>query len=243
MKRNGVQIFKNGGLKMAGRTQIKGLVFLICTLLIFGGCAGNGKKAKEVAKTPTDKKREALLKKIDNKFEDPESHYELGQLYQADGMWSQAEYCYNTTLSFDPVHRDAQASLVKVLKDGGNAAKSEATADVFTNQVVSSAEGSLRLGLAFQKQGLDDYALRCYNQALQLAPDSARINRQIGYYYLSKGDKARAKEYLTRSFQLNSQQPDVAGELGKMGVAVRIPKKGQASPEKLDNIVEKSEKK
>jgi len=229
---------------MTGRTQIKGLVFLICTLLIFGGCnSGKGGKVKEVAKTPTDKKREALLKKIDNKFEDPESHYELGQLYQADGMWSQAEYCYNTTLSFDPVNRDAQAALVKVLKDGGNTAKSEATADVFTSQVVSSAEGSLRLGLAFQKQGLDDYALKCYNQALQLAPDSARINRQIGYYYLSKGDKSRAKDYLTRSFQLNSQQSDVAGELGKMGVAVRIPKKGQASPERLDNIVERSEKK
>jgi len=241
MKQNGVQIFKNGGLKMAGRTQIKGLVFLICTLLIFGGCAG--KKTKEVAKTPTEMKRESLLKKIENNFENPEAHYELGQLYQADGMWSQAEYCYNTTLSFDPVNRDAQASLVKVLKDGGNAAKSEATADVFTNQVVSSAEGSLRLGMAFQKQGLDDYALKCYNQALQLVPDSARINRQIGYYYLSKGDKARAKEYLTRSFQSNAEQPDVAGELGKMGVAVRIPKKGQASPEKLDNIVEKSEKK
>ena len=229
---------------MTGRTQIKGLVFLICTLLIFGGCnSGKGGKVKEVAKTPTDKKREALLKKIDNKFEDPESHYELGQLYQADGMWSQAEYCYNTTLSFDPVHRDAQAALVKVLRDGGSTAKSESTADVFINQVVASAEGSLRLGLAFQKQGLDDYALKCYKQALQSAPDSARINRQIGYYYLSKGDKAQAKEYLARSFQLNAQQPDVAGELGKMGVAVRIPRKSQTSPEKLNNIVEKSEKK
>ena len=32
-----------------------------------------------------------------------------------------------------------------------------------------------------------------------------------------------AKDYFIRSFQLNSNQADVAGELGRLGVAVRIP--------------------
>ncbi len=35
----------------------------------------------------------------------------------------------------------------------------------------------------------------------------------------------------------------MTGELGKMGVAVRIPQKGQASPEKLDSIADKTGKK
>jgi len=40
---------------------------------------------------------------------------------------------------------------------------------------------------------------------------------------LGKGDKDRAKEYLVRSFQLDPTQPEVAGELGKLGVEVKIP--------------------
>jgi len=77
-------------------------------------------------------------------------------------------------------------------------------------------------------------------QAMNLAPNSAKINRQIGYYYLNKKDLIRAKEYLTRSFQLDPVQPDVAGELGRLGVAVRIPRKTETRTKNLDKIVEGS---
>jgi tetratricopeptide (TPR) repeat protein len=89
---------------------------------------------------------------------------------------------------------------------------------------------------------LDEYALTCYQQALRLAPNSAKINRQIGYYYLSKGNKAQGKDYLSRSFQLNPNQPDVAGELGRLGVVVKVPRKVQKQTKKLDKIVEESDK-
>jgi len=74
-----------------------------------------------------------------------------------------------------------------------------------------------------------------------LAPNSAKINRQIGYYYLSKNDKNRAKDYLTRSFQLNPNQPEVAGELGRLGVGVKIPRKTEKG-KRLDKIVEESDR-
>ncbi|KKK97910.1 hypothetical protein LCGC14_2648010, partial [marine sediment metagenome] len=78
--------------------------------------------------------------------------------------------------------------------------------------------------------------------ALHLAPNSAKIHRQIGYYYLSRNNKVRAKEYLVRSFQLNPNQPEVSGELGRLGVAVRIPRKTERSTKKLEKIVEQSDK-
>jgi len=224
------------------------LTFLVFTLL-FGGCGllGESGKAKapgvdEVEITPAEEKKARLLKAIDRKFENPDAHFELGQLYQADGLWTQAEHQYNIVLSFDPVHREAQAAMVKVLLDSGDTAKAQLSADIYMNQVSSLAAGSLRLALAFQKEELDEYALGCYRQALRLAPNSAKINRQIGYYYLSKNDKVRAQDYLTRSFQLNPNQPEVAGELGRLGVAVRIPRKTEKSTKKLDKIVEQSDK-
>jgi tetratricopeptide (TPR) repeat protein len=218
-----------------------GLAFLICIFLL-GGCNGKAKEPKGIEKSVSEKKKTELLRQIDRKFEDAEAHFKLGQLHQADGLWSQAEHQYSTALSFDPVHRQAQAARVKVLIAGGDADKAKLLAEEYIEQASNSPTASLQLGLAFQKQRLDDYALKCYQRALHLAPNSAKINRQIGYYYLSKGEKDLAREYLSRSFQLNKNQPEVAGELGRLGVPVKIPRKTLKDTKKLDKMVDKSTK-
>ena len=106
------------------------------------------------------------------------------------------------------------------------------------NQTAGSAAESLKLAEAFKNQQLDEYALACYQQALRLAPNSPKINRQIGYYYLSKGETERARDYLSRSFDLDSNQPEVAGVLGRLGVEVRIPRKTEKYTKKLDKIIQ-----
>jgi Tfp pilus assembly protein PilF len=213
---------------------------------LFGGCESNGKKAGqikgEVAKTAAEEKKAKLLKEIDRKFENPQAHFELGRLYQADALWSQAEHEYSVTLSFEPAHLKAQAALVKVLIEGGDTAKARIYADIYTTHVATFANESLKLGLAFQEQGLDEYAFSCYQQALQLAPNSAKINRQIGYYYLTKGAREEAKSYLSRSFQLDPFQPEVAGELGRLGVVVTVPRKTVKDTRQLDKVVEEADK-
>jgi tetratricopeptide (TPR) repeat protein len=234
--------------KVKSKKSIEWFAFCLFTFallfsypLLVGGC--NGQKAdvagvEGVQETSAEKRKAELLKLLDRKFENPEAHFELGQLYQAERLWSKAEYHYNVALSFEPVHREAQAAMVKVYLDSGDKAKSKTYADIYMSQVVGSASGLLRLGLGFQKQQLDEYALSCYQQALQLAPNSARIHKHIGYYYLNKDDKVRAKEYFIRSFQLDPRQPDVAGELGRLGVEVRIPQKTEMQTEEPDEIVE-----
>jgi len=208
-------------------------LLLVCSsaLLLLGGCNSFGKGGKlkpdEVARMTAEGKKARLLKQLERKFENPEAHFELGRLYQADGQWAQAEYYYHNTLSFDPVHRKAQAARVKVLLDGGDTVKAKSLAEEYKIQASSSAEKSLRLARAFQEQGLDEYALACYQQALHLAPNSDKVNKQVGYYYLSKNDNVRAKDFLIRSFRLNPNQPEVAGELGRLGVVVEVPRKSE----------------
>ena len=106
------------------------------------------------------------------------------------------------------------------------------------NRSSFSAEASLRLGKGFQTEELDDYALACYQQVLSLAPESAGIHKQIGYYHLSKGNLVLAEEYLKRSFQLDRYQPEVAEELGRLGVAIEIPRKTETNTKKLDSLLE-----
>jgi len=203
-------------------------VLAVC-MIAFVGCNEEQNKAVVDRDIPAAAKKAELQGTLDRRFENPEAHFQLGQLYQAEGQWQKAEYHYNIALSFDPSYVQAQASMVKLFLDSGDTAKSRTYAETHMNDASRSAVQSARLGEAFEKQGLDEYALTCYQRALDLEPSSASVNKQVGLYYLGKGDKVRAKEYLVRSFQLDPAQPDVAGQLGRLGVEVRIPERAGAS--------------
>jgi len=213
------------------------ILLLNCTLLlVLVGCENPEMKAAEAErarKLPPDVRKANIQNSLDQKFENPVAHYELAQVYHTEGNWAKAEYHYNIALSFDPANADAQVSMVKLFLDSGDTAKSQNYANAYIKNAGNSDIESLRLAMAFDKQQLDEYALICYQQALNLAPDSKRINNQMAYYYLGRGDEERAKEYFVRSFQIDPSQPEVAGELGKLGVEVKIPGKTEAETRKL----------
>ncbi len=193
--------------------------------VLLGGCNENNQTTGiNAAKNTSPEERKAqLLKSLDRKFENPDAHFQLGQLYHAEGNFSQAQWHYHRALNFDPVYWPAKAAMVKLFNDSGDPAKAKNIADDYINKVSISAPQSLELALAFQNEKLDRYAMLCFQQALNLAPNSPEIHKKVGYYYLNRNDKEKAKEYFIRSFQLDANQPDVAGELGRLGVEVRIP--------------------
>jgi tetratricopeptide (TPR) repeat protein len=228
---------------MIGKAQLFVLAVLICSLLL-EGCNPPDIGEKRQAPIPAEQQEARLLKRINRRFEDPEAHFELGRLYQSQGRWDEAEYHYDIAFSFDPVYWPAQAAKVRVLQERGNMAEAEWSAQNYIGgEVADSEERLLELGRAFQTQSLDKHALACYQQALRLAPDSAKVHRQIGYYYLSKDNKARAKEYFVRSFRIDPLQPEVAYELGRMDVLIRIPEKTKKNMKKSEKVGQQSEKK
>ncbi len=231
------------------KTFAKVLILSLFTMVfVLSGCQSLEEKEKKMLKeidekqiTPEEKQKEKLKARIEKNYQDAEAHYKLGRIYQKQGLWSQAEFEYNVTLSFEPTHREAQAGVVRALKEMGDENRAQMAADIYMNQVSGSAKESLLLAIAFQHQDLENLAIKCYRKALNLAPDSYKVNRQMGFYYLNKGDKAKAQQYLTRSFQINPNQPEVAEELGKMGVQVQIPKQKEKGSF-LDKLFEKKEK-
>ena len=207
----------------------------VCVLLLTGiiaicGCNSQSRNnLSSVSKERVNQQEAALVAAVERNYGDARAHYALGKYYQETGLLDKAEFEYNIALGFDPVNRDAQAAMVKVLMQKNQHQKAQQYANLYLEQVKIVAEDSLLLGRAFQRECLDDYALRCFEQALCLAPNSAALHKQIGFFYLCRGDKVRAEEYLKRSFQLDPYQPDVACELGKMGVVVTIPQKPKSS--------------
>jgi len=180
--------------------------------------------ANPVATVTSDPTEAQLLNELQQKFENPQVHYELARLYHRAQNWNKAEWYYNNTLGFDPAHKAAQAGFVKLFLDRGDPAKADQFANAYIGQAArTSVRETLRLGWEFKQLNLDDYTLRCFRQALDLDPNSAEANKQMGFYYYEKNDKAKAKQYLLRSFELDARQPEVAGTLGKLGVVVELP--------------------
>lgn len=222
------------------------ILFLMFAFLAVGcgyfGFKAAGPESQKVGPTPAEREKTKLLSRVDSKFDDGQAHYQLGRLYQADGLWNKAEYEYNLAMSFDPVNWRAQVAMVKLLQQRGRQDKSETYADISIKRVSGSAESSFLLGKAFQAEGLDRYAVTCYQQALARAPESASVNRQLGYYYLSIGDEAKAREYLKRSFELDRYQPEVAGQLGRLGIVVQARPQPTKETEKIEKAAAKEEK-
>jgi len=185
-----------------------------------------------VGNVPSEKTETQLLTEVERKFENPAAHYELGVFYHRSQQWLKAEYHYDQALAFDPALRAAQAGKVKMYTDRGDTAKAEQFAGSYMRQAGRDANESLRLAWEFEKLGLNAYAMRCFRTALSAAPNSPEVNKQMGFYYLGKGDNANAKQYLQRSFELNPRQPDVAGALGRLGVVVESPEAPPMTMEK-----------
>ncbi len=207
---------------MPYRIKLIGLAVVLAFLVV--GCGES-----EVSQIPpvdimsAEQRADVLRRQIDVKYESPQAHYELGRIYHASGLWRKAEDEYRIAVGFDPVLWDAEASLVKVFRDRGDEAGSKEAAAAAIDRATLSVEMLLGLAEAFEKEYFDDYALKCHSEALALAPESPDVYKRIGFYYMAQRDRSRAEANLRRSFELDPYQPDVAGELGRLGVIVEVP--------------------
>ena len=188
---------------------------------------GSGCTVEEKSGTDSIKEinKNRLLTQIGQNYRDADAHYRLGKIYASEKQLQKALYEYDVALSFDPALWQAQAAKLKALVDDGQSAKADVAAEMYINQTVGNIEGALTLSKALEEEeGLDQYVIRSYRSGIAKFPDSAELNRGLGMFYLKKDNKELAREYLIKSIQLNPTQPDIAGELGKMGVKLETPK-------------------
>ncbi|MHC4744090.1 MAG: tetratricopeptide repeat protein, partial [Planctomycetota bacterium] len=70
-------------------------------------------------------KQGPMLEKLDKRFQNSDTHFELGQSYRAEGNRAKAKYHFDIAIRFDPTNRPAQAALTKVLIDGGERSEAD----------------------------------------------------------------------------------------------------------------------
>lgn len=203
-------------------TRKPNLIMLTGLAVWLAGCSTPPDRS-DTPSTIRQTPRIVLEEQIARRYENPQAHYELGKIFLSERQWSKAQFHFEVAIRFAPNHWPAKAALVRSLRDGGNRTAAQITADRFMKEAVDIRD-LMYLGKAFQTEMLEEYALQCFEHGLRIAPNSAQVHRELGFYYLQKGDSIRAEEYLRRSFSLNRYQPDVAHELGKMGVIIQAPR-------------------
>jgi Tfp pilus assembly protein PilF len=206
------------------------ILAMITSGIVFSGCSRKEKIESEnqiqnIQQDPDEQQKQRLQNRLNIRYSDADTHFELAQIYRKQMIYDKAEKQYNLALQFAPGHKNAQAAMVKMFLEKNDAQRSKILADIYMNQAKPSAKASMELGKAFENEGLPEYSLQCYQHAVNLAPTSAELHRLIGYHYKRQGDMVRAEEAFKKSFQLDPYNADVSGELGRMGVEVQVPRK------------------
>lgn len=187
------------------------------------GCRTRSNPTPDMALDTIPDKESYLLAKLKTRYQNAEAHSELGRYYLEQGLMDKAEHHLEIALGFDPALRPAQAAYVKLTsKLEGELAAQRLCAE-YQRPLLSSAPEMIKLAKALGEEGLDTLALGCFQRILSVRPDSAEAHRQLGYFYLARDEEEKAKTHFSRSFELNDTQPDVAGELGRMGVTIETP--------------------
>lgn len=215
--------FTASNVRQCGLQKLKLCVIACPVLLLAFGCTADSSYAPDLATDQIPDKETYLLSQLDTRFKDPDIHSELGRYYLSEGLLGKAKYHLETALGFDPSHRRAQAAFIKLTQLQNGDAQAEETFRRFQRLLLKSPSELIKLAKALSEEELDQFALDCFNRAIQLQPESAEAHRQLAYFYLARDDQDKALKHFTRSFELNPNQPDVAGELGRMGVVIQTP--------------------
>lgn len=196
---------------MATMLKIMAVVAVICV-------AGCGPDKKPVGPDT----EQTLLMQIDQKFENPDAHYKLAKIYHSQGQWIKAEYEYGIAIGFAPINKWPESGLVRMYRDWGRPELAQAALDKAMH-TCNTDEELVMLAKGLQKEGLKEEPQACYEYALTAAKNKGGIYKEMGYYYLTIGDKVRAEDAFRKSLEIRPYQPDVSAELGRMGVKVVAP--------------------
>ena len=211
------------------------IFFVICLFVI--GCAEQSKIEHQEPLGPPPEDAEYGFKKLyyqkqlEQKYENPWAHYQLAKLYFSDGWWNKAQFHGELAVQFSPMMFEAQALVIKTLIASGKESLAKVKLKEYTDLAGDDTGKLYMLGKQLRENNLNQYAYDIYQSAYSDENTSADITRELGYYYLARGQKVMARKYFVESFELDPFQKDVAWELGRLGVAVKVQEKQDTQTE------------
>lgn len=160
----------------------------------------------------------ALLRAVELRPDDVESHHNLGVVLQQRERLDEAEAAYRRALEIDPAYADARLNLAAVLTRRGRLAEAEEAlrSVLLGNPGCVAAHGNL--GAVHLEQGKLEEAVSCLEQALRLDADNASTHDNLGITLYRLGRLEEAEQHFRQALRID---PDRASVHTSLGVALQ----------------------
>ena len=112
-----------------------------------------------------DQAMELLQQSLNHDFENPASHYWLGQCYEQKNNAEKAIFEYEVAVRFTPSMELAQLALINVLHRQGRIDESIQATKVFCKSKYGLACNILTIAKGFADKGMDNQAILIYKRA------------------------------------------------------------------------------
>lgn len=178
-------------------------------------------------------KAEALLRQsLDNNYENPVSHYWLGQALEGQGRVENAIYAYRLAVRFGPSVELYHMALIMTLEHDGQQEESFKAAQAFLAYVKFPMRDYLRFAEEFRKQQMVDHELLVYITAADVLPTDAQPCVAAADIYKAAGDKDHEIEWLTRAVKADPFYPGLSKRLAghKLRLDITPPAPAPPSP-------------
>jgi len=168
---------------------------------------------------------------------DPQLHYEIGSLYEAQGEFDQAREHYDAALQADPQNITAQLAMGRILIKGGSPQESLAPLNQALSLAIqvdnqeARANALQALGIAYRYLGRPDEALKNFEESLAIKREigdqrgTAASLSMIGQVLVGNGDIETARSRFEEAAEIRREIGDdlgLAATLMDLGELERI---------------------
>ena len=171
-----------------------------------------------------DQALKVLKESADIDFENPATHYWLGQTYQKKANPHTAIEEYRLAVRFEPALEVAQAALITTLHQVGELDESIAATRSFLKYKAGRAGELVLLGKNFAQNGLEHQALMTFQRAQELEPDNPVPSIALADFYLAQGDTEKERENIMVAVAIGPFYPGLARRAGQLGIKVEAPR-------------------
>ncbi|CAG0917228.1 unnamed protein product [Notodromas monacha] len=140
----------------------------------------------------------------------------LGNVYVAKGMITEAEHCYMTALKFSPSQPECLNNLGNILRERGRFQEARAQYELAVKVNQSLAPAHSNLGTLAQQQGDPSGAVNHYTRAIEAQPLFADAYTNLGNAMKELKNDGAAVECFLKAIEINPEYADAHLNLGSM---------------------------
>jgi len=164
-----------------------------------------------------------LNQALDADFENPATHYWLGQCFQQQGNFTKAIIQYEQAVRFAPAMDIGQIALINAYHQTDQIDRSVQATRLYVRNKSNNAADLVLLAQQFAGKDMHHQAVVAFQRAQAIEPQNAQPSLALAEYYFKRGEEDKAVKALVAAFRADNRYPGLAARLADYGIRVELP--------------------